>query len=401
MPKKMELEQHKNGQYVLDGLSERDFNRAIAQIEKQKAKERRKAFRTITPALLRSKNLEEIAKLGNRSDGLPFTRDDLIALEKNRKKHAKKFNKGQAGITLGEIISISKEIDVQRANNKVDDGSGIKQANLNAVKDNLATYRVKASDKNGADYHAVKVRFEQWDEVMHLAETGKKMDYRRAVRHAIKGRISFDCSCGRHQFWYRYLATVGNYCVAPPKEFSPPKIRNPDFTGLACKHVLYVLNKTQSTSWVAQLSRFMEAQATRIGGGSLRKKVIGDKEAKQLKKAKKADINVEKAKKEYAKYQQRQARLGKKLVKDSKEIEYIRKNAAKARKVAEAQTRRADKAEKKLSRSVSMNRDMARFGFDMFRDVNASNNMTEKQLRKAYADKVGLNLTELGKFLDE
>nr|WP_225312426.1 hypothetical protein [Salmonella sp.] len=38
------------------------------------------------------------------------------------------------------------------------------------------------------------------------------------------GRVSFDCDCGRHQYWYRYIATAGN-CHGPPKNTPIKKVR--------------------------------------------------------------------------------------------------------------------------------------------------------------------------------
>ncbi|MCV5390784.1 phage tail protein, partial [Escherichia coli] len=82
---------------------------------------------------------------------------------------------------------------------------------------------------------------------------------------ACAGRISFDCDCGRHQYWYRYLATMGNYCIAPPKEFAFPKIRNPELSGVACKHVLKAATMLQSLAWQRILANQMKQQARRVG----------------------------------------------------------------------------------------------------------------------------------------
>lgn len=402
MPAKpFEVELKDNGKFKLAGLSERDFSLAMKQIERVKSKKRRNAKNTITPNLLRSKDREQIKRLNKKRGGEPYTRADLVALEANKKSHERKYNRTTAGITLSEIISQSLDIDVKRANNTVNDNSGIKRANLNAGKDNVFSYRVAASEKHGDDYHQVKIRFEEWDDYLHDADVAKPNAYKNATRKAAKGRISFDCTCGRHQFYYRYLATIGNYCVAPPKEFSPPKEKNPDFKGIACKHVLHVLNKVQAPSWVNQLSHFMSRQAKKVGGGSLRKQVISDAEAKRRKQVNKRKIDVQEYADEYKKYKARQLTLGKRITASNKEIALIRKNAARARKVATAEGKRADKAERALSRSAQLNKDVVRFGYDLFKDANASSGLSQKQIETGYASKAGISVKELKGFLNE
>lgn len=62
----------------------------------------------------------------------------------------------------------------------------------------------------------------------------------------------------RHQYWYRYIATAGNFALAPPKEYAYPKIKNPKLRGVACKHVIHALTRLQSSSWQLSIARALQ-----------------------------------------------------------------------------------------------------------------------------------------------
>ncbi len=84
----------------------------------------------------------------------------LKAFEGRRKDIRQTFNSGIAGITYAQLIAGSEAIDVKRANNAVDDGSGIKRAVPSSLKHNVVTVSVEASDRSEDQHHRVKVRFE-------------------------------------------------------------------------------------------------------------------------------------------------------------------------------------------------------------------------------------------------
>ena len=93
---------------------------------------------------------------------------------------------------------MSTQIDVKRANNKVDDGTGIKSALFIRIRHNIADVKVTASDASVDDNHLVRVRFEEWDRYVEdvgdekvslatLAKTLLKVAYLSTV---IAGAIS-------------------------------------------------------------------------------------------------------------------------------------------------------------------------------------------------------------------
>jgi len=394
MPRnKLELKKKDNGRYSTGGLDSRQFMQAFEFIRKKNTKKRAKAPKTITPAMLKRKAPADLVRLGKTTEGEAFTREDLIALEKSKKNFERRYDKNTAGITYPQLVAGSREIDIKRANNQVNDGSGITGANLVAIKANVAVFRVKASQKNGDDDHMVSVRFETWD--VHMADADPTVKgYQKATRKATTDRISIACDCGRHQYYYRYLATIGNYCLAPPKEFAPPKIRNPKNIGVACKHVLHATNKLQSPTWCNQLAIHMARQAKKVGYGDDRKSthVFKEKDLKQQKKTRKGNIDQKALQAEYQKYVDRQKALGKKMEVDKKKIDKIREGLDKskrkiARKQAQIDKHKAVIAKKdsQLAKERKENGDFVRMSYQMFKDMNVSKKWTNDQSINAFA----------------
>lgn len=397
------FEKLNNGRYITEGLNQRQFIKVFETIRKEQNKARKRAFRTLTPAMLRRKSAADLAKLGKKEDGTEFTREDLLALEKRRKAFQKRYDNKTAGITYAQIIAGSREIDIKRANNQVSDGSGITQASIALIQSNIVAFRVKASAKNGYTHHMVRLRFEEWDDA--LADAHPDKGYRKAAAAALKGRISIACDCGRHQFWYRYLSTIGNYCLAPPKEFSPPKIRNPDFSGVACKHVLHVLNKSKSAAFMMRYESAMAAQAAKVGFGDSRKIIIDEKAARKMDNAKQAPIDQSRAIAEFAKYQQRQEALAKKLSTSNEKIQAARAAASKARKRLADAERRADAAEASANKAkevaqvaTQQNRDLARQLYQVFKDVNVGK--PDAEVRAIAAQRVGMTIEQFNSIIN-
>lgn len=394
-PAKLELEKKSSGRYHTAGLDSKQFMQAFEKIRKQNAKTRRSAKRTITPSVLKQKGTKDLARLGKKEDGSNFTREDLLALEKSKKDFERKYDRKTAGISYAQIVSASRSIDIKRANNQVTDGSGITTAHVVAIKANVVKFRVKASLKNGDDDHMVNIRIESWDDCMQNAEVSTK-GYQKATAKAVRDRLSLSCDCGRHQYWYRYLATIGNYCVAPPKEFSPPKVRNPNFTGVACKHVLHVVNKLQSPTWANQLAIQMKKQASKTGYGddSRSNHIFSDEDIKKQSKTRKGKIDHKAMQAEFKKYEKRQAALGNKLKRDKKEIDKLRKGMTK-------RLGQLEKAKRQVAKEKKSKGDLIRFSFPMFKDTNKDKNWSDTELRTQFSKQTGINIKVVGAVLDD
>lgn len=347
-----------NGRYQTEGLSAKEFERLFNQIEKDKRSKRRGARRTLTPASLKNKTVEDILSLGKKKQaGTFFTVDDLKEFEGRRKDIRTTLNAGVAGITYAQLIAGSEAIDVKRANNAVDDGSGIKRAVPSSLKHNVVTVSVEASDRSEDQHHRVKVRFEEWDAL--IDELGDEKSAVKVAKKLCAGRVSFDCDCGRHQYWYRYIATAGNFALAPPKEYAYPKIRNPNLKGIACKHVIHSMTRLQSASWQLRIGQAMLQAAKRVGFGDDKRRTtkhFTDEDKKAFNKNRSSQTNQAALRQEWDKYQRRQKALGKQIARDDTKLRSLSDKLLKARKMSKAQRARAEENQKKLKLEQDKNK---------------------------------------------
>ncbi|WP_213389011.1 phage tail protein [Enterobacter hormaechei] len=347
-----------NGRYITDGLSPKAFNKVFDLIRKEQTRKRRSAHRTLTPGRLKNRSIDDILKLGKKKEGTFFTLDDLKGFEKQRGKTREKFDNKTAGITYAQLVASSQAIDIKRANNAVDDGSGIKRAVPLSLKHNVINIRVEASDKSAHQHHLVKFRFEEWDQLVEDIAEDEKAGI-KVTKALCAGRVSFDCDCGRHQYWYRYIATAGNFALAPPKEYAYPKIKNPKLQGVACKHVIHSLTRLQSSSWQLSIARAMQKAATQIAFGDDKHRTtqhFSKTDEKEFSRNRNAKTNVAAAKREWDIYQKRQAALSSKLAKGSGKIEQLRTQLTKARKLSDTQKKRAAEKEAALQKEKEKNK---------------------------------------------
>lgn len=326
-------------------LNEREFMTAFNKIRAEQHRTRRRAKKTLTPAQLRDATPTQLAKLGKRADGLPFTKKDLEQFRKAAKNTESKRAVGGYGITYAEMVVGSTDIDIKRANNQVNDGSGITNAMLVGIRQgNVVAIRVKASNKSKHDDHRVMLRLESWDAQMMLAPQGKK-GYQKATKEACKDRMAIQCSCGRFQFWYRYQATIGQYVLSPPKESAYPKLNNPSLQGVACKHILKAATKLQSATWQRRIAQEMERQATNIGFGGKGAFTVTAADKKALARAKKDQVHLDDAEAEYKRYKKRQERFKREgKLSSKKEIAALKRQ----RKQQNEREREQDKRDKEF-----------------------------------------------------
>ncbi|GAB1077913.1 MAG: hypothetical protein SAqTSB_40530 [Shewanella algae] len=403
MPK-LKPQPNENGIYDTKALSAAQFRAVFDQIAKDKNKARRRAKRTLTPGAMSRKSPRDLLRLGVKDDGTPFTSADLALFERESKKFRQR-NAGEQGVTYLQIVAKSRSIDVKRANNQVNDGSGITRAQMGSlVANNIYEAKVKASRKSKYTHHRVRIRLEEWDEEMMDAD-GTQKGYQKAVKTACKGRMSIDCSCGRHQFWYRYMATVGGYAITPPKEMAFPKIRNNKLTGLACKHVIKVVEMMQSPAWQRPMAMQMERQASRVGFGS--DKRLTHHFTKDEKKAgnrnKRTVTDQAAAREAYRKYLKSVSGLAKKIKSSPAEAKRIRDQLAKAKKdVSKAQKEAARlKAQNAiLLKKAMQTKDALKVNAQSFIDGAALAGIGRDQALAAFAKKKGIPLETLNTILE-
>lgn len=395
---------NETGIYDTKALSPAQFRAVFDQISKDKNKARRKAKRTLTPGAMSRKNPRDLVRLGVKADGTPFTSADLALYERESKKFRDK-NAGEQGVTYLQIIAKSRSIDVKRANNQVSDGSGITRAQLGSlVAGNIYEAKVKASSVSKYNHHRVRIRLEDWDDEMMDAD-GSPKGYQKAVKAACKGRVSIDCSCGRHQFWYRYMATVGGYAITPPKEMAFPKIRNNKLTGLACKHVIKVIEMMQSPSWQRPMAMQMERQASRVGFGSDKRLThhFSKDEKKAGNRNKRTVADQAKAREAYKKYLKSVSGLAKKIKSSPAEAKRIRDQLAKAKKDASKAQKEAAKLKAQnaiLLKKAMQQKDALKVNAMSFIDGAALAGVSREKALAAFAKKKGIPLDTLNKILD-
>lgn len=336
----------------------RQFDKIFNALRREQKSERRNAIHTLNPSQIQQAlktgkippNMEVL--MGGKDDGSPFTIEDLKGFDKARKRLERQYASSSKGAPISQLISASRSVDVQRANEE------IRWARLYKVRGNLLHFNVTASGKYDADFHQVRVRLEDWMPAMASAKT-----FRAGAKRALEGSVSFDCGCGRHQFWYRYVATVGNFAVAPyEKDF--PKVRNPSLTGCCCKHVLKTLQTLKSPTVMQVLSKEMERQASASGfAGDTQDKFIRQDEHKQLEKARPRDVNQIEAKKAYERLRKAEKAFKGQMQDKSyikkleKELSRLRAKERKQKARTAAKKTRAKKSVEKKSIGTTANRD--------------------------------------------
>lgn len=232
----------------------RDFERQWSAITAKSRADRKEGVGLLTPRLLQ-KHIEsgEALTLDYGSKGLTVTytpeelKDFAAAIKRSKGKHKANL----AGVPLMHLEAMSSAADHLKAKD-------IKASTFYKINGNILYFRATASGEtvNAPRHYQVRIRLDGWyDELSAIGP------YLQRAKRACMGRVSIDCGCGRHQYWFRYLAGVGNFAVTPPGEKDFPKIRNPKLTGACCKHVLKTLRVLKSLSLHAILAKELERQA--------------------------------------------------------------------------------------------------------------------------------------------
>lgn len=279
------------------------FEKEAAQ-ERQEARELREdAVGLLTPSLLR-KNIRNgtniVLAYGRKGLTVEFTIDDLKRFVAANERAQKNFRQEVRGVPLVQLERNSDRKDVERSRE-------VRSATLYRIDKNLLHFRVSGNSKPN---YLVRVRLEDWNLALH--STANPLV---SARMAATGRISFDCACGRHQYWYRYLTNIGGFDVNPPKEQDFPKIRNPGLKGCCCKHVLKVLRVLKSNTVHAVLAKEIERQGSTIGfGDTVRARFLKSNEIKQAARAR----GVAKNPKEAMQAERRFQREARDFVEDAK-----------------------------------------------------------------------------------
>jgi hypothetical protein len=177
----------------------------------------------------------------------PITLQDLKQFEHVARKLGKKYVK--KGITAAEVIEFSRAVDRQRSQ------AQIHTAPIIRAQQGLLTFVTNAGPDSEHQRHYVRVRFPAFEAYVAAPKTRTNDSAFKAARELTKGPLQFDCTCERHRYVFRYIATKGGFNIGPPLGYTEaafPKITNPTLEGIACKHVLRVMKQISAGGSVAQ-----------------------------------------------------------------------------------------------------------------------------------------------------
>lgn len=169
----------------------------------------------------------------------PLSRDDLRTFQASASALGKRY---RGGITAKTVIDHSLPIDRERSNRQI---RVAVPTNHFGGDVHFVTNAGPDSDKTR---HNVHVRFLDYEGA--VASPSKASDAAKAVT---AGKLRIQCDCDRWRFTFAYVATVGKYNAGRPQP-NFPKIKNPTLDGVACKHLLRVMQQLSS----AQVRQFVE-----------------------------------------------------------------------------------------------------------------------------------------------
>lgn len=148
--------------------------------------------------------------------------------------------KHRAGVTIADLVDGSLPDDLKRARDEV------RWSTPARLHNGTIDFVTNASRESKATRHYVRISFTgDYGEALARAST----PLQAAAWLVAEGRLKYDCDCGRHTFWYRYVSTAIS-ANAGRAETGFPKIRNPNLTGMACKHVLRTVVDLRSSMLV-------------------------------------------------------------------------------------------------------------------------------------------------------
>ena len=280
------------------------FSRMFGKIWKKKTAKRKQAAGILPPDMLAKR--EKLTKhgrqnlvldYGKKGGTIEFTLQELDKMAASLSKKQEKFKEAERGVQISALLRASRvPVDlngIRRGATDFSKAKSIRNATLYKIKDHVLYFRVSSSGETPKHTHyQVRVRLEEWQKHM-VQSTGA---YIIPAQKTCKGRISFDCSCGRHQYWFRYLATIGGFALTP-LEHGFPKIRNAKLIGCACKHMVKVVAVMQSPFIHARVAKEMAAEAKKKGwfgkkfGFESRHKVLNETELEDAEKAGDAPVD--------------------------------------------------------------------------------------------------------------
>lgn len=193
-----------------------------------------------------------------------ITQDDLRTFRQNVKLLGGKF---KGGITARNVIDLSRKEDRDRAGEQI----------RTAIPLQTFAGRIHFVTNSGPDSRVSRhhVHIELLNYSAAISSPGKVADMVKALT---TGPLKFDCDCEHHRYTFRYIATVGKY-NAGVQETGFPKLKNPHLVGVACKHVLRVMQQLTAPLLKPKIEKMIEDGRNSVEG---KKRILSKKEAQAI-----------------------------------------------------------------------------------------------------------------------
>ncbi|NOR58039.1 MAG: hypothetical protein GQ474_05900 [Sulfurimonas sp.] len=206
-------------------------------------------IKSITPikSIGRTKNKNPILKHGLQKEKLNKHLDKKTTTHKaplTIREHGKAITLYKKyyskGVSVRNALDHSLLVDINRARVQ------LKAFYIKTLQKDVFKFNVKASGLYQAKSHQVQIK---WN------VESKDLD-KDPYELFLNAPIQFQCACGRHTYWYRYIWTIigGGLGI---QEHRFPSIKNPQAKGMLCKHGIKVIKTLHSTGFQNTFKRYI------------------------------------------------------------------------------------------------------------------------------------------------
>jgi len=167
------------------------------------------------------------------------------------------------GVTIKNALALSLDADFIKMK------EDIKIVGLSANRNGQLIFTTEASKRNLDNKYGVAKTTKAKKHIVHIEFDKKQLDdaleLEALTPYEIMSntKISYQCSCGRHTFYYRYLWTlIGSSIGLQEKRF--PRIRNKYLKGMLCKHGIRVVLFMQTERFMGEWGRYLNAREKKL-----------------------------------------------------------------------------------------------------------------------------------------
>lgn len=155
-----------------------------------------------------------------------ITPEDLQRFKRMAEALGKRY---VGGITAKSVIEMSTPADRERCNQQ------IRVAVPTQRRGNDVHFVTNAGPDSDVIRHHVHVQFLGLSPAIAAPSAARDL-----AKKVAAGRLMIQCDCSHWQYRFSYIATIGKYNAGRPID-GYPKLTNPRLIGVACKHVLRVM----------------------------------------------------------------------------------------------------------------------------------------------------------------